>query len=245
MKKILTSLFLVNLFLTFSSFSEAIGSISAARKNEIKKAEVQFEVCEQDANVILTKLGLPPSSSEFAQIMYYDTPQMDLLRRDVVIKLKKSDNKMKSTAKIKNINLNEIPWDFLEGHDYKCERDVYLNLDRISCSLNHKVDSNNVVSKYQFELIKMLRFDLSKSVLEQLGPVDTFEYKVINNSLELVVEQSQVRGTVAAIELSTKVPVENMQKTQAEIFQMLKVKNINLCTDQHGKIKKIFALLKQ
>ncbi len=236
---------MVNLFLTFPSNSEAIDSIQAIRKNEIKKAEVQFEICEPDAKVVLAKLELPPTSSEYLQMMYYDTPQMDLFRREVVIKLKKSKTKLKSTAKIRDIKLNEIPWDYLEGKDYKCERDVYLNLDRISCSLNYDVDPNNVISKYQFELIKMLRFDLSKSVIEQLGPVDTVEYKVINNSLELVVEQSQVRGTVAAIELSTKVPVENFPKVQAELFQFLKNKNVNLCTDQHGKIKKIFALLKQ
>lgn len=234
--------FLISLLL-FASFS--LAQTGEAEKNKVKKAEIQFEICEPSVGVILKKLQLSASSTKTKEVFYHDTDNLDLIRQNVVLKISSASSKLQSIAKVKNLSEDSIPWNELENHDHKCELDIYLDLSRISCSLSEVLKNNtDILSLPQVNFIKATGLNPIYPNMKSFGPVATLSQTVKDSKYNMVIESSFVGRKLAAIEFSVRTDIKDARKAQTELKYLLDEAGVILCSDQQGKIKRIFDLLK-
>lgn len=221
--------------------------MQTSSKDEIKKAEIQFEICEPNVESLLEKLQLSESSTQTKQIFYYDSENLDLIRQNVAIKISPSESKSQSSVKIKDIDEDSIPWKLLKDQDSKCEEDIYLDLSRISCGINHSfTKTQNILSSAQFNLMQEMNIAIpAQDRLQSFGPVTTAEQSFAMKDYKLVIEASSVREHLATIELSVRVERHQALKIQNELVDLLNQAHVILCEDQQGKIKRLFKWLRE
>lgn len=211
----------------------------------VTKTEIQFEICEPSVASLLQKLRLSDSSQKEKQVFYYDTADLDLIQQNTVIKINHTTDAERSSVKIKDLDEDSIPWKYLKDQDSKCEEDVYLDLSRVSCSVNAEVtDRKNILSLAQKNFIRAMDIQIAPEArLKIFGPVETTEQSFQTTNYKLVIESSKVRENLAAIELSARVDRKQALKVQTEIKNLLEQSNVILCADQQGKMKRLFKWL--
>lgn len=226
--------FLIIAVLPLVSFSKSISNV-----------ELQWSVCEPSEQKLFQKMGVQPGPFERRLLYYAETIHKDLLSQNGVLRFRGVSGKMKLSAKVKFQNENQIPWEFLEGTDFKCELNSYMDEEDLSCSLNEPVSGASVsIGSRQKDFIRTQTGFDSFQELQVWGPAETltWNWQDPRASAQMVVESTRA-PRYFGIELSTRVPLSQKVETARRIQTLLHDRQIQLCPVQKGKADSLIQSL--
>ncbi len=243
------------LFMIIFPLHQAFADTAMEKKKDhsLKQVELQWNICDDPVKV-LKVLQFQEQKQSQREVFFYDTEALELLDQDVVIRFRKSQQKngelkLERTIKFRNIEIKRIPWKVLDQADSKCEWDIHVNLERLSCSMTNEIaDLNQPLGELELEFLQE-RVSIS-SLPKQWGPAQNLSRKGIfrflgenenakgKNSEEKgewsQYQISSARNLISFFELSIQSNLNDFEKTKQKVNRLLKAEKVQLCADQAG-----------
>lgn len=222
------------LFLVLNSASAFSATIPI-----IDQVEIQWSICESSVKAVQKKLGLEFDLDEKPVLSYYDDLHLSLFGKNVVIRTRQS-NKTKSTVKIRNLDLANIDWKWLENKEYKCEWDRFGSVRSLACSLSQK--NEGVISAVQVEFLRRMGFiDISLYSLNPNGPYKYEKWVSHHDGQDgygWVLEFAQLPKR-SIIEISLRASLYEEEDVYQDMTRYLHQKGIRLCEVQRSFTERV------
>lgn len=218
-------------------------SFSGKNPRDHVPSELQWSLCGDSMDNIQKKLNLPIRKKSKQAIYYFDTPNSDLLKNQITLRLRKSPKGWTSDLKSSYEDPRDMP-DFIPP-SMKCEKNYYRDSKLVSCTSQYKGATLEApLSKTQEQVIQskiMPHIDTRK--LAPQGPFErikvTMAYTVPDSQDKKKTQTWTLDSVEGHIELSLRVPRTSDDFYYEQTSQVLKEKGLTLCPEQKGRLTKI------
>lgn len=210
---------------------------------EVKNTELQWSVCEPSPLSIIQKLGVTVKNTKTQRLSLFDTTDLRLYSRGVILRLRGVLGDLESTVKVKMGFLNAK---ISNSSDIKCENDVYRDESKTACALKYNDASySKLVSKEQVEFLENVApiGGVNLQNLREFGPHLNTVIKINQHyaGYEVTIDHLKLKSGKELTEISFKVPLEKTNLLFNLFSQELQSKGVKLCAEQTGRAKKILT----
>jgi hypothetical protein len=217
--------------------------------------ELKLTVPESDQRPTVAALGLDPLEAQIRQIFFFDTPDLALDKRGVVVRARRVQGKGDdSVVKLRPVVPNELPADVREARSFGVEVDAMPGGYVCSGSMKRALGTKDVRQAVAGD--RPLRKLFSKEQrafftahapkgitlddLSVLGPIFVLKLKFSPKGFDrkFVAEMWLYPDNSRVLELSTKCPPSDAFKVAAESRQFLTERGVSLSGQQETKTRK-------
>jgi len=234
---------------TFTVFFSAFGLLMSAlpcggqqvaqQSSEIM--EVKVDVAETDISIALANLQLKTDAATVREIYFFDTQQLDLFHRNIILRARKDEKKGDFVVKVRPIDSSTIDPHWFSEPGFKCSIDVTTSDSKEQCVVKEKVaaeDIDNVADGAQTiaDLLTKRQRTFAQSYgftddlianTATIGPMTSSEWDIsADNDDDMSAELWVLPQGQRFLELSTKVELGEDVKALAHLRQLLKKLNI-------------------
>lgn len=203
--------------------------------NTIKNTEIQWSICENSVDEILTKLNNKILSSTKRDLSYFDDPSLNLYKHGIQIRKRGTPGNYKLTAKTQYHSAQHIPWEWLGEKKFKCEQDLVGIKNILACSIDSIFVQNKFLNPDQIELISKHSPEVDLSLLQEFGPVENTIWELPSENGELTLDEVELPNNINIFAISVRTKIQNTFEVKKEIEKLLSAKKIKLCAEQKGK----------
>lgn len=200
-----------------------------------EKTELQWALCESNAELVLEKLGQENWEREDSSITYFESADPGYYREGVSFRVKQKRGEKKSVVKVRG-DARTIDGD-------NCEWDRYGDQVAYACKLEAAARGAHVWTAAQRRFVE--RFTkVNWENLHAFGPypVSAWEGKAKKEKLVLEAMRPDVRSPI--LELSTRVDAGEADEIYRKITHFLEENDVHLCRVQEGKALRLFRALR-
>jgi hypothetical protein len=216
--------------------------------------ELKLTVPDSDRRSTLRALGIDPLEAQIRQVVFFDTPTLDLDRQGVVVRARRVQGALgDSVVKLRPMVPSNLPAELRNNSNFGVEVDAMPGGFVCSASLKSKVDSGEVreattgerkirklFSKDQRALLAQhTDGDVDLDALSVLGPIFVLKLKFVPAGFNrrMVVELWFYPDGSRILELSTKCVPREAFDVAAETRAFLSTRGVNLEADQQTKTR--------
>jgi hypothetical protein len=196
--------------------------------------------------VLSTATSLKAAKQRHTQIYFYDTPQLDLLAKGLILRIRQgADNDF--TVKLRLASEQQFSARAKASPGFKCEGEVIDGVERPSYSIPNNYVASSVPETGN-ELFPLLN-EPQRQLLEASGIVVDWTHVrrviVIHSTSWTVHSQSPPLGKLSlelwewpngkSLEISTKVPADAGSSAFVELKDLAKRNHLDLSSDQRSK----------
>lgn len=210
------------------------------------RAEIQINLCSEP-QAIIRALDLQPAGAAPREAWYFETADLALFRRGVVLRLRFTERERELTLKVANQDCARVSPALLPRGEGKCEYDLHGADFKGAVSISRDLDERTVRELLDGKMplaaalseaqIRYLREGLSAWPLapgvERRGPVSIRAYRPKDR--RFVVEMWQLPGGARHTEISQKADVAGALRYRSELEQSLTQAGVALCADQSSQ----------
>jgi hypothetical protein len=206
--------------------------------------EVKLLLAPVQAQSAVASLNV--SGPERSQIYFYDTPQLDLLAKGLILRIRQgADNDL--TVKLRPASEQQFSARAAGNKNFKCEGEVIDGAESPSYSTKKKFDASSVpqtgeellasLSKGQRELLKASGIMVDWAHVRRIAEIQSSSWSVPAQTPQLDKLSLELwewpEGK--SLELSAKVSADEGSATFVELKNVAKRNHIDLSPDQHSK----------
>jgi hypothetical protein len=226
---------------------------------EVDSVEFKLTVPENDQFSSAAALGIDPLDAQLRQIYFFDTPDLDLKYKGVIVRARRVQQKADdSVVKLRPVKPNHLPDELRVPGDVKVEIDAMPGKFICSGSLKVELESNDiqavVVGKAKLESLfsKEQRAlyvahapeGIGLNDLSVLGPIQVHKYEISSDDVarELDAEMWLFPDNTRMLELSTKCAPREYFDVKSETEAFLAERGIDLGGERRTKTSKALYL---
>jgi len=234
--------------LAVTVLSAVPGAAHAAQdkgKPRAPRAEYQVLLCEPVAS-LERKLALSPRAAPY-ETWLFDDSALSMFERGLRLRLRVGSAGSELTLKVARQDCHAIAPGLVPGKEGKCEFDVYGNSMHGAVSLTRKLDSRQTRDllerrtsiadaltpaqiRYLREIVKAWPLPAD---LRPLGPIGN--RVLVTPSPKYDVDVSTLPDGERYAEVSTKVPLADVDRARASLDAHLAAAGVSVCADQRGQ----------
>jgi hypothetical protein len=220
---------------------------------EADSVELKLTIPEADSRATIIALNLDPIDAQIRQVVFFDTPDLALNQRGLVVRARRSQGSNDdSVIKLRPVVPSELPEELRRLNDFVVEVDAMpggyvcsasykgkVPLGEVKQVLEGKQQSRKLFSKAQRAFFKEHAGGVELDDLSVLGPITVLKLKFdpADFHRQMVAEMWFYPDGSRLLELSTKCqPAETFQAA-AESRGFLASKGIDLSGEQQTKTK--------
>jgi hypothetical protein len=220
---------------------------------EADSVELKLTIPDADSRATITALDLDPIDAQIRQVVFFDTPDLVLNSRGLVVRARRSQGASDDCViKLRPVIPSELPEELRRLNDFVVEVDAMPGGFVCSASYKGKVPLGQVkqvllgqqqvrrlFSKPQRAFFKQHADGLELDELSVLGPITVLKLKFAPEGFnrQMVAELWFYPDGSRILELSTKCPPRETFQTSAEARAFLATKGIDLSGEQQTKTK--------
>jgi hypothetical protein len=217
--------------------------------------ELKLTVPDSDRRSTVAALGMDPLDAQIRQVAFFDTPDLKLNRKGVVVRARRVQRKVgDSVVKLRPLVPSDIPGKIRKSVSFGVEVDVMPG--GFVCSGSMKSENDDATVKQTLGNQRPLRklftkeqrdfyathapLGISLDDLSMLGPINVLKLKFAPAELprRLVAELWNYPDGSRILELSTKCAPADAFEVAAETKAFLASRGVNLGGEQQTKTKK-------
>jgi hypothetical protein len=218
---------------------------AASDKPRVPRAEYQVLLCEPVAS-LERKLALSPRAAPY-ETWLFDDSALSMFEHGLRFRLRVGGAGSELTLKVARQDCHEVAPGLVPGKEGKCEFDVYGNSMHGAVSLTRKLDSRQTRDllerrtsiadaltpaqiRYLREIVKAWPLPAD---LRPLGPIGN--RVLVTPSPKYDVDVSTLPDGERYAEISTKVPLAEVDRARASLDAHLADAGVSVCADQRGQ----------
>jgi hypothetical protein len=208
-----------------------------------RNAEVQINLCSTPEQAV-EALRLKPVSAEDYEVWYFETADLALFHKGVVVRLRVKADATELTLKFADQDCTRIAPELLPAGESKCEYDVWGTLVAGAVSVSRRLDDVQVralmadpaalptiLSAAQIEYLRQSRGAWPlPGLLKRLGPARVQVYRREGHGF--VVEAWQFPSGWRILEISQKAKLPDAPGLNADLEAWLTRHHVAICADQ-------------
>ena len=226
-----------------------------------ESVELKLSVPDSDRRSAVAALGLDPRDAEIRQVVFFDTPDLEVSDRGVAVRVRSVQSRpADSVVTLRPIDPEHLPAELRKSRGFGvevaampggfvCSAAMEAELDPLTVKeiLAGRWPVRKLFTREQSALIKAYAPDgISLESLERLGPINVLRLKFAPRAAgrRLVAELWNYPNGSRLLELSTKGPPADAFAVAAETQAFLAARGIDLSRVQWAKTKtamQIFA----
>lgn len=206
--------------------------------------EIQYNICGSKLDEVMGKLSLAYPDGVARAVYFFDDADHRLSQGGIIFRLRKTVSKNVFTVKIRNVDPAQIPVEFFDDKNFKCEVDKHGEKAYTTCSLNSKPDAGDVEKVLsEQKLVDALFSDKQKLFARNIGidekqitaakPNPVILQRVWKFALDKISDDVSIEHTmqenIEQIELSVRVAQPEASRVEIETLSLMKKLNLNIC----------------
>jgi hypothetical protein len=245
------------LLLAACSASEEEDSVEASEDAISANAKVEIKVMLAEIEDGPALLGAKPSDVELRAVRFYDTPDLALFAKGVILRTRDKDGSDDDvTVKLRPLSASKVSSTLLEQDGFKCEYDKSVGSRAVS-SCSYTVDReltsakdglSGLFTNEQLDWLASRGSSPEWSRVRALGPISAEVWEYEPDGLEgekLTIERWSVPGGARTLEASIKVKGNEATKAQKMLVTWLAGKGVHPAATQGAKTKAALEALTQ
>jgi hypothetical protein len=222
---------------------------------DAENIELKMTVADSDRVSAVSALGLDVLDAELRQVVFFDTPDLELDRAGLIVRARRTRKGGDATVKLRPIVPASLPPKFRRLKGFKIEVDVTPSGFVCSASLKAPADNGDIkkVLAGKKSARKLLSDEqrafytkhapegVDLDALTAFGPINVAKLKFalkITRAHEATVELWFYPDSTRILELSTKCASDETFQVLAESRAVLRESGIQRATDQQTKTRK-------
>jgi hypothetical protein len=217
--------------------------------------ELKLTVPDSDRRSTVAALGMDPLDAQIRQVAFFDTPDLKLNRKGVVVRARRVQRKLgDSVVKLRPVVPDDLPGKIRKSQNFGVEVDVMPG--GFVCSASMKSENDDATVKETLAGQRPLRklfskeqrdfyaahapLGMSLNDLSMLGPINVLKLKFTPDDFarRMVAELWYYPDGSRILELSTKCTPAEAFDVAAETKEFLVSRGVNLSGEQQTKTKK-------
>lgn len=215
--------------------------------------EVKLLIAPSDQTRALQTLGF--EKKQKGRVYFYDTPDLDLLKQGLILRVRQGDDDNDLTVKIRPAADNSTISDPSGGQeDFKCESDLNGGVAKPSYSIKQSFTKNvpddgkgfaAQLTVGQRELIRLARVDVEWKRVRKLADIESvaWQRKKADGMPKLSLERWEWPQDRAVLELSAKVDAGDALTIEQGLKQLALSKDLLVGCDSKPKTRMVLESL--
>jgi hypothetical protein len=221
---------------------------------KIDSLELKLTVPDTDRQSIVAQLGMDVLDAQIRQVVFFDTPDLQLEAAGLVVRARRSQRRADDTVvKLRPVDPDEVSKKLRKSPSFGIELDALPGGFVVSASMKGEQATNNVravaegrervsklFNKEQRKFFEAHRPDgLSLDDLRVLGPINVFKLKFPLEGFpaRMVAELWNYPDNTRVLELSSKVPPAKAFELGLQARQLLMARGVDVDAEQTTKTK--------
>ena len=216
--------------------------------------ELKVTVASARTASALSRLRLRRDRAERRWVHFYDTPDLQLFEQGVILRARKvADDDDDSSVKVRPLDADEAPAEFVDLEDFECETDMLLDRSVPSCKLSAEQDTGEIddVADGERDISQLFSSEQEDfyawaapggpelDELTDLGPVDAWVWKLSTRSLPapMTAELWILPDGTQILELSMRVAEDDAEDGLDDLLDYLEGRGIVIGETQETKTR--------
>lgn len=223
------------------------------------KVEIKLMLEEVDDGPSI--LGVDPQGFEARSVTFYDTDDLDLFAKGVILRSRTAINaEDDTTAKIRPLKESKVARGYVGKDGFKCEYDKNVGLSAVSsCSLKKEKEAyriervtrgvdtpDEIFSSAQIAFVEAHAAVPDWSKVKSLGPIPAQVWKVETRAIgsnDITLERWNVPGGERSLEISVKVAGNKARDAEKDLKAWVAALGLHAASAQESKTKAALTVL--